>query len=119
MQWMVIVANCDVIERDPELVRAVLRACRQSYRYVAKNPGEFAEFSAHLFGSSVPAMQHAMQRERRDMHYDCEIDLLGLELAIDLQRRLGAFSTELQAKDIIDLNHLPTRSSAFDALASA
>jgi len=119
MQWMVIVANCDVVERDPELVRAVLRACRQSYHYVAENPDEFAEFSAHLFGSSVPAMRHAMARECEDMHYDCEIDLVGLELAIDLQRRLGAFSTELQARDIIDLNYLPTRRSTFDALASA
>jgi ABC-type nitrate/sulfonate/bicarbonate transport system substrate-binding protein len=119
MQWMVTVANCDVIERDPELVRAVLRACRQSYHYAANNPDEFARFCAQLFGSSVPTMRHAMERERQDMHYDCEIDLAGLELAIDLQRRLGAFSTGLRAGDIVDLSHLPTRTAALDARARA
>jgi ABC-type nitrate/sulfonate/bicarbonate transport system substrate-binding protein len=119
MQWMVTVANCDVIERDPELVRAVLRACRHSYHYAADNPDEFARFCAQLFGASVPTMRHAMERDRQDMHYDCEIDLAGLDLAIDLQRRLGAFSTELRASDITDLSHLPTRTPALDATAPA
>jgi ABC-type nitrate/sulfonate/bicarbonate transport system substrate-binding protein len=107
MQWMVIVANCDVIERDPELVCAVLRACRRSYHHAAENPDEFAKFCARFFGSSVPAVRRAVDRERQDMHYDCEVDLVGLDLAIDLQRRLGAFSSGLRATDIVDLSYLP------------
>ena len=108
MQWMVTVANCDVIEREPELVRAVLRACRRSYHYAAENSIEFARFGAKTFNIDVPTMLRAIERERNDMHYDCDVDLPGLDLAIDLQRRLGAFATPLRASDITDLAYLPS-----------
>jgi hypothetical protein len=49
----------------------------------------------------------AIDREREDMHYDCEVDMPGLELAIDLQRKLGAFTTPMRGSDITDLRHLP------------
>jgi len=117
MQWMVIVANCNVIERDPELVGAVLRACRRSYHHAAENPDEFANFCARLFGTSVRAIRRAIDRERHDMHYDCEVDLAGLGLAIDLQRRLGAFSSGLRATDIVDLSYLPIAKAVAPAQA--
>lgn len=119
MQWMVTVANCDVIEREPELVRAVLRACRRSYHYAEANPDEFARFGAKFFDIDVPTMLRAIERERQDMHHDCEVDLPGLELAIDLQRRLGAFSTELRASDITDLRYLPLRTASREAGTAA
>ena len=107
MQWMVTVANSTVIEREPSLVAAVLRACRRSYHYSVEHRDEFARFGASHFGIDVPTMLRAIERERGDMHYDCEVDLPGLDLAIDLQRRLGAFTTPLQAREITDLRHLP------------
>ena len=48
MQWSVTVANCDVIDREPALVAAVLRACKRSYQYSAEHDDEFAEFGAEL-----------------------------------------------------------------------
>jgi ABC-type nitrate/sulfonate/bicarbonate transport system substrate-binding protein len=107
MQWMVTVANCSFIDREPSLVEAVLRACRRSYHHTVAHRDEFARFGAAYFEIDVPTMLRAIDREREDMHYDCEVDMPGLELAIDLQRRLGAFRKPLRASDITDLRHLP------------
>lgn len=108
MQWMVTVANRDVIEREPELIRAVLRASRQSYRYAAEHPDEFAQFAAHHYGVAPATIRRAVEREGADLHYDCEIDMAGLDLAIDLQHRLGAFALPMHAADITDLRYIPT-----------
>jgi ABC-type nitrate/sulfonate/bicarbonate transport system substrate-binding protein len=112
MQWMVTVANCDIIEKEPSLIRAVLRASRESYHYAAANPDEFAQFGAQLYGIDVPSMRRAAEREIHDMHYDCEVDMAGLDLAIDLQRRLGAFDSPMRASDITDLRFLPVASAS-------
>ena len=42
------------------------------------------------------------------MHPDCQVDLGGLDLAIDLQKQLGAFDKPMKARDIVDLRHIPT-----------
>ncbi|MBX9823802.1 MAG: ABC transporter substrate-binding protein [Xanthobacteraceae bacterium] len=107
MQWSVTVANCGVIEREPELVRAVLRACKRSYQYSAENDDEFAEFGAEHYGIDKATMLRSMERERSDLHHECKVDMAGLDLAIDLQRRLGAFSVPMRAGDITDLRYLP------------
>ena len=106
MQWMVKVANSRVIEREPSLVNAVLRACRRSYHHTVENRDEFAAFGAAYFDIDARTMARAIDRERHDMHYDCEVDMPGLDLAIDLQRKLGAFTVPLRASDITDLRFL-------------
>jgi NitT/TauT family transport system substrate-binding protein len=107
MQWSVTVANETFIERHPELVRAVLRGCQRSYRYCAENPDAFAAFGADYYGIDKATMMCSMEREQSDLHYDCLVDMPGLDLAIDLQHRLGAFDTAIRAADITDLRHLP------------
>jgi NitT/TauT family transport system substrate-binding protein len=112
MQWMVVVANRDFVGRSPELVAAVLRQSRRSYHYVASHPEEFADFcSAHLKTDTATILA-SIERERGDMHHDCEVDMDGLDLAIDLQRRLGAFSRPIKAADLVDLRHLPQPAAA-------
>ena len=106
MQWSVIVANNDVIASDPTLVRAVLTGCRASYHYAAENPEEMEHFGADYFGIDVATMRRAQKREEPDIHNDCEVDMPGLDLAIDLQRRLGAFQAQLRSAEITDLRHL-------------
>lgn len=106
MQWMVTAANDDVIGNEPSLIEAVLRASRESYHHAAANPDEFAQFGARLYGIDVPSMRRATEREIHDMHYDCEVDMPGLDLALDLQRRLGAFDLPLRATDVTDLRFL-------------
>lgn len=107
MQWSVIVANNDVIERDPELVRAVLRGCVHSYRHAAAYPEDLAEFGADYFGISRSTMEKSIRRESSDLHSEGEIDMPGLLQAIALQQRLGAFIAAPDVKTIVDLSHLP------------
>ena len=112
MQWMVVVANREFLARTPELVAAVLRASRRSYHYVAANPKGFAEFCAAHLGTDTSTILVSIERERTDMHPDCEIDMDGLNLAIDLQQRLGAFDKPMRARDIVDLRFLPRAAAA-------
>lgn len=102
MQWSVIVANQGVIAREPELVRAVLRGCVKSYRHCLANPDELAGFGARYFGIARTTMAKSIRREAADLHADAEVDMPGLQQAIDLQRRLGAFNVPLRAEDIVD-----------------
>jgi ABC-type nitrate/sulfonate/bicarbonate transport system substrate-binding protein len=117
MQWTVTVANNDVIAREPELVRAVLRGCRRAYHHAADHPDELAHFGARYFGIDAPTMLRAIERERADLHYDCEVDMAGLEQAIALQQRLGAFTTPLQARDLVDDRYLPRAGAESTATA--
>ena len=103
MQWTIAVANCAVLANDPELIAAVLRACRRSYHYAVDNRDEWANYGARYFGISREAMAAAIERELPDLHFDCEIDLDGLTEAVGLQHRLGALKRPLVIAEITDL----------------
>ena len=107
MQWTVVVAGERTRATEPELIRAVLRASRRSYHWCDEHPDEWAEFIARRLGIPHATAARSIERERTDLHYDCRPDVAGLELAIDLQLRLGAFSTRLATTEITDLSFLP------------
>jgi len=102
MQWTIAVANDDVLAREPELVAAMLRACRRSYRYAAEHHDEWADFGARHFGIARETMARSIAREFADLHFDGEIDRAGLEAAITLQQKLGALERPLALADIVD-----------------
>jgi NitT/TauT family transport system substrate-binding protein len=107
MQWSVVVAGVRTIEKEPELLRAVLRACRRSYRYAADNPDEWIAFGADYFDIDRMTMSRSIAREMSGLHFDGEVDMAGLQQAIGLQQRLGAIDRLLRAEDIADLRFLP------------
>ncbi len=111
MQWSVVVAGPAAIAHEPELVRAVLRGCRKSYRYAAANPDEWIAFGADHFGIERAVMATSIAREMSGLNFDGQIDLRGLQQAIDLQVRLGALEQPLRAQDIVDLRFLPATSA--------
>jgi len=102
MQWAIAVANDNVLAEEPNLVAAVLRGCQRSYRYAAENRDEWADFGAHHYNISRETMMKSIEREFSDLHFDCAIDLEGLEAAVTLQRKLGAVTAPLSIADIID-----------------
>jgi NitT/TauT family transport system substrate-binding protein len=112
MQWTVAVANTDALAAEPTMVQAVLRACRRSYHYAARNREEWADFGARHFGIAPEIMTACIAREIDDLHFDCEIDLPGLEAAIALQHGLGALPRPLEIGEIVDLRFLQPRASA-------
>lgn len=107
MQWSVVIANDDVIQREANLVAAVLRACKRSYHYAAENEDEFVDFGVRQYGIDRATFGRSIAREKDNLHYDCQVDEKGLELAIELQQRLGAFKKDLSVSDISDLRFLP------------
>jgi ABC-type nitrate/sulfonate/bicarbonate transport system substrate-binding protein len=107
MQWSIAVANDDLLANEPDLVGAVLRGCRRSYRYAAQNRAEWADFGAHYFGIKRETMMKSIERELGDLHFDCEIDLAGMEAAIALQRKLGAVTHPIRLADIVDARFSP------------
>jgi NitT/TauT family transport system substrate-binding protein len=102
MQWTIVVANNDALVREPDLIRAVLCGCRRSYRYAADNRDEWADFGARYFRISRDTMKKSIAREFDDLHFDCEIDVDGIEAAIALQRKLGSVIGPLRLTDILD-----------------
>jgi len=107
MQWTVVVAGERTRTAEPEMICAVLRASRRSYHWCNGHPDEWAAFIARRLGIPAATAERSIRRERPDLHYDCRPDLAGLELAIELQRRLGAFGERLATADITDLSFLP------------
>jgi NitT/TauT family transport system substrate-binding protein len=102
MQWTVAVANADALAADLNLIAAVLRGCRRSYRYAADSRDEWADFGAHYFAIPRETMMKSIEREFDDLHFDCAIDFEGLEAAVELQRKLGAVTKPLRLADIVD-----------------
>jgi ABC-type nitrate/sulfonate/bicarbonate transport system substrate-binding protein len=94
------------------MVQAVLRACRRSYHYAARNREEWADFGARHFGIAPEIMTACIAREIDDLHFDCEIDLPGLEAVIALQHGLGALPRPLEIGEIVDLRFLQSQASA-------
>jgi ABC-type nitrate/sulfonate/bicarbonate transport system substrate-binding protein len=43
-----VVANNDLLLREPDLIRGFLAACRQSYRYAAEHRDRWADFGAGI-----------------------------------------------------------------------
>jgi ABC-type nitrate/sulfonate/bicarbonate transport system substrate-binding protein len=114
MQWTIMVANSDLLQCEPDLVRGVLSGARRSYRYAAEHRAEWADFGARYFGIPRSTMMKSIDRELPDLHFDCEIDIEGLAAAVTLQQRLGSVRSSLRLTDIID----PRCSVAQPVLAS-
>ncbi len=112
MQWSVAVANNDVLVQQPGLVAAVLDGCRRSYRHAADNRDEWASFGARHFGITHETMTRSINRELNDLHFDCEIDVEGMEAAMALQQKLGAFKKPMRLEDIVDMRFTPMPSAA-------
>ena len=106
-QWIIRVAREALIDRDPDLVRAVLRGCRKSAHYAATHIDEWAALSARQFGISESAARRAIDRELPHFNLDCEIDMEGLKISADLQLSLGGIAKPMQAEELVDLRFLP------------
>jgi NitT/TauT family transport system substrate-binding protein len=102
MQWSVVVASPRTLAEEPELIDAVLRGCRRSYRYAAEHCDEWIAFGAEYFRIARETMARSIEREMPGLHCDGEVDLQGLQQAIELQHRLGAIDVKPKAADIVD-----------------
>lgn len=105
-QWIVRIANQEMIEREPELVRAVLRGCKRSAHYAAAHTDEWADFMMERFAMTRETAETVIARELPHMHLDGGVDMEGIDAVIDIQRELGAIDGALSAEDVVDLRFL-------------
>lgn len=112
MQWGVVVASPATLAHEPDLIRAVLRGCQKSYRHAAEHLDEWIAFGADYFGITRETMAKSIEREREGLELDCEVDMAGLQQAIDLQIRLGAITRPTQAETMVDLRYVPEKAAA-------
>lgn len=102
-QWIVRVANLDLIERDPRLVEAVLRGCRRSAHHARENFDAFTAFVARYYGTEPATARRALQREMPLYQLDCTLDMAGLQNAVDMMYELGGIDRPRQAAEFADL----------------
>jgi len=106
-QWTVLVATTALIDREPALLAALLRAYARSARYAAENADEYADFLAESYGIHQTVSRLTVGRELPHYELDCRIDLDGLRRAIEIQTGLGGIGRPVSAADLIDLRFLP------------
>jgi NitT/TauT family transport system substrate-binding protein len=111
-QWIVHIARNELIERDPELVRTVLRGCRRSAHYAAEHVDEWATFGAKLYGTTEAVMRAAIARELPHFQLDGQINIDGLQKSVDLQFELGGIPRPMKAEEFVDLRFQPTTEEA-------
>ncbi len=106
-QWIVHVAKPRFIAREPELLKAALRACKRSAHYAVEHVDEWIQYGQDHYGISELAMSRAVHRELPHLHLDGQVDLNGLEEMIRLQQRLGAIKGPFEVQQITDLHFVP------------
>lgn len=106
-QWMVQVARPDFIEREPDLIRAALRACQRSAHYAVANVDELVDYGARLYAIPRATMERAIRRELPHLHLDGQLDMQGLEAMIQVQQSLRAISKPMKAAAIVNTEFQP------------
>jgi ABC-type nitrate/sulfonate/bicarbonate transport system substrate-binding protein len=107
LQWVIQVANNYFRDREPDLVRAVLRGARRASRYLYTNRDEWASFTAKQYGVPVDVAQRSIGRELPFVHVDGQLDLAGLRNAINLQQHLGAIADRLPIEHFVASGFVP------------
>ncbi|MEX2453376.1 MAG: ABC transporter substrate-binding protein [Rhodospirillaceae bacterium] len=106
-QWIVRVAREDFMRDEPDLLRALLAACRRSAHYAAANPEAWQDFTMRTYGVDRETAARAAAREFPHFHLDGGVSRAGLETVIELQKSLGAItSAGFTADDALDLRYL-------------
>ena len=111
-QWVVRVANGDFIEREPDTVAAMLRACRRSVHYAAAHVDEWVGLMVRHYGFDADAARRSVDRELPHYERDCQIDLSGLQRAVDMQYELKGIDRPRKAEELVDLRFQPDLSIA-------
>ena len=106
VQWIVRVANQTFLQREPSLVRAVLRAARRSAHHAAAHTDEWRDFMVEQYRIAPEVASRAIARELPHMHLDGGIDMAGLDNMFAIQAQLGALAGPVIAAEVVDLGFL-------------
>ncbi len=111
-QWGVMVARPDFIAAHPDRVRSVVRGAVRAIRHGAEHPDEWAAFFAEYYGVPLAVSRRVVAQDFALLERNAQLDLEGLEKAIELQYALGAIPRRLRVEDIVDLRFVPEKEAA-------
>jgi ABC-type nitrate/sulfonate/bicarbonate transport system substrate-binding protein len=105
-QWTVLAASDRLIRNNPQLLRALIRACVRSSRAARDDADQFVHFVAERFGVPLGVARASLGRESSHYEFDGRMDMAGLSKAIEVQSSLHAQRSVLP-EDLTDLRFLP------------
>jgi NitT/TauT family transport system substrate-binding protein len=102
LQWSVQVARTAMIEEQPDTVRRTVDAVAGATRAAYGDVADYAAFLSNYLKLPLAVAEHAVERERKLVALDGELDLTGLTNAIELQVTLGGIPAGIKLDDVID-----------------
>jgi hypothetical protein len=88
----------------------VLEVVRQTAHYAWNNRDEWLAFYKRLFSVDDEIALKSIENEWPYFHFDGQIDIPGLERALDLQHRIGSTPKRLSLDEVLDLRYQPAPS---------
>lgn len=108
-QWNVIAASDELIQNDPALLKALLRAYVRSSHAARNLLDEFIAFVAEQFVLPLAVARRSILREIGHYELDGRIDHAGMQKAVELQASLGALQRPVNQSEFLDLRYLPSQ----------
>ena len=102
-QWIVRVANDELLRREPQLVGTVLDGCNASAKLALQERSAFVAFVAAYYNTTEEAVDAAMLRELPHYQVDGALDLAGLETAVQVMFDLGGIDRLLPVDSFCDM----------------
>jgi ABC-type nitrate/sulfonate/bicarbonate transport system substrate-binding protein len=106
-QWTVLAASDELIDSDPDLLRALLRAYVRSSCAARDGIDEYAAFVAENFSLPLAAARRSIDREMGHYAFDGRIDAEGLRKALELQVSLGAVQAPISMQAMVNEDFVP------------
>ncbi len=102
MPGSVLVVREDLLESDPELVRALVRATAQATELILEDPEEAARIVANRLGISEEEASESMGH----LEYSVGLDLTEIEEYVNLMVRYGCIEDPVPVDELVDASIL-------------
>ena len=100
-QWGIIFARTDAIEEKKEVVSRALEAYRVSSNAIRENQEEAVSFGAQVFHLKKEIFRKALLRDLANWEFDLNIDRVGMENCIRIQKELGVIPPEVNVSSML------------------
>lgn len=100
-QWTVLFAREEFIKKEPSLIRNMLKAYRKSAVWILENPDESTALGSKLFKMRKEIFGRALEKTLIEWESGAEIDPIGLENAIQIQKNIGAIAPNFRKQEML------------------
>lgn len=109
-QWGLLVAHTDFIETQTDLLRRLLGAYVRGAQYCVAHPEETKTLvQPSLPDYAMPVIERALTRTLPYWNITGQVDMKGLEVAVETMVSLRAIPQRLNPADLVDVSGLPSQ----------